>query len=297
MKIDRLISIIMFLNNRNRVTAKELAERYEVSIKTIQRDIESIDMAGVPIVSYKGQDGGYEILDNYKINSSAMNKEDVYLITKLLEGLGSTYSSQDISSLKEKFIAIGDNENSSNKFIMDFSPWGNENKTKEKLTLLDRCFIEKREVKFEYCNLNGEHSKRRVEPLKLIFKSFSWYLYAFCLEKEDTRIFKVKRMRNIQIGDEFYNEREIDTSKLFNDRENNIVNVKLKVSNNFLKKADDYFDEYELDKGNIIKFSFPLDEWIYSMILGFGSEVEVLEPLTLRESIKNKIKDMNNIYK
>lgn len=290
----------MYLNNRGRVTAKELADKYEVSIKTIQRDIESIDRSGVPIISYKGQDGGYEIIDKYKISSSAMKKEDVYLITKLLEGLNSTYNSKDIITLKEKFKAIESKEDFSDKFIMDFSSWGTGDKTKKKLEIIDKGFSAKKTIFFEYINLNGEISNRVIEPLRLVFKSFNWYLYGFCLKKNDNRIFKVRRMNNLELGEKFYSDRSINLAPLFNDREDNVIDIKLKITDSFTKKLDDYFDEYELtskDGTNILNISLPLDEWVYGMILGFGNQAEVMAPLSLRKHIKGKIEEMNKIYK
>ncbi|AIY84551.1 deoR-like helix-turn-helix domain protein [Clostridium baratii str. Sullivan] len=296
MKIDRLISIIMFLNNRKRVTAKELAAKYEVSIKTIQRDIDTIDKAGIPIVSYKGQDGGYEILNTYKINNSAMKKEDIYLITKLLEGLSTTYNSKEIVNLKEKFIAIENNSPSNNKLIFDFSPWGNTNKTKEKISLIDEALSTKRKLSFDYNNLNGEHSSRIVEPIKLIFKNYNWYLYAYCISKDANRIFKVRRMSSLELNDNFSNNHEFICDNLFSNITDNATNIELKVSNSFIKRIDDYFDDYELN-GTILTVSLPIDEWLYSFILGFGNEAEVIKPLYLRETIKKRIESMYFLYK
>ena len=297
MKIDRLISIIMTLSNSEKVTATELAKKYEVSVKTIQRDIESINAAGVPIVSYRGQDGGYGILDTYKIKNSSMNNNDLYLINTLLDGITKIYDSREINNLKEKFSVIVDSEIVSSNLYVDFSPWGDECKTREKLKLLDKAFNEKRIINFDYNNLKGEMSNRSVEPLKLIFKGFSWYLYAFCLEKKDTRIFKLKRMRELKLGNTYDSTRTVNLEELFGNRVDNLKKFKLKVKDSFLKKIDDYFEEYEVIDDNIITVILPLDEWVYSMILSFGSEVEVIEPIDFRKEIIRRIQDMNNIYK
>ncbi|MGL4570668.1 MAG: helix-turn-helix transcriptional regulator [Clostridium sp.] len=295
MKIDRLISIIIFLNNNKRVTAKELSKKYEVSIKTIQRDIDAIDRAGVPIVSYKGQDGGYEILSDYKINNSAMKKEDIYLITKLLEGLSTTYKSKDLAVLKEKFIAIN-NKSSNNTLLIDFSPWGNNDKTKEKISQLDDALSSNRILSFNYINLKGEHSMRTVEPINLIFKNFSWYLYAYCTDKCADRVFKVKRMKDIKLKGDFIHSHEFVPNNIFQNRTYNLDTIKFKIFPNFIKKIDDFFDDYELNN-EILTVSLPIDEWLYSFILGFGHDVEVISPNYLREEIKKRILSMNNLYK
>lgn len=142
MKIERLISIITILNNRGRTTAKELSDRFEVSVKTIQRDIMAIDGAGIPIVSYQGKDGGYEILESYRVSGSVMSSDDVYIISELLNGLGKSYNSEHLENLIEKFKTI-DTKETSNRMLIDFSSWGNGNKTKKKLELIDRAFSER----------------------------------------------------------------------------------------------------------------------------------------------------------
>lgn len=296
MKIDRLMSIIMVLNNRGRITAKELAKKYEVSVKTIQRDMEAIERAGIPVASYQGKDGGYEILKDYKIDRSSLSREDVYLITKLLEGLSSTYQVAEISALKEKFVAIGSSPSKRDQLIVDFSSWSNQDKTKQKLGMIHQAFLEKKQVVFSYHNLQGQVSYRTVEPVKLVFKGFNWYLAAYCVEKAAMRLFKVKRMRNIAFGASCPMLRDFPAEELLNDRNDQITNMRFKISKSFLNKIDDYFDEYTFVAEEIVEVSLPLDEWLYSLILGFGSSVEVLRPPELRQEIKKRIAAMIGIY-
>lgn len=296
MKIDRLMSIIMVLNNRERVTAKELAQKYEVSVKTIQRDMEAIDRAGIPVVSYQGKDGGYGILKEYKIDRSSLRREDMYLITKLLEGLNHAYEVAEISALKEKFAAISGDALERDQLHVDFSSWSNQDKTKQKLGTIHQAFLEKKQVVFSYHNLQGQVSHRTAEPVKLIFKGFHWYLAAYCVEKAAMRLFKVKRMRNMAFGAPYLKQRDFPTEELFNDRNDRITNMRFKISKSFLNKIDDYFDEYTCIAEEVIEVSLPLDEWLYSLILGFGSSVEVLQPPELRQEIKKRIIAMSRIY-
>lgn len=296
MKIDRLMSIIMVLNNRERVTAKELAQKYEVSVKTIQRDMEAIDRAGIPVVSYQGKDGGYGILKEYKIDRSSLRREDMYLITKLLEGLNHAYEVAEISALKEKFAAISGDAPERDQLHVDFSSWSNQEKTKQKLGTIHQAFLEKKQVVFSYHNLQGQVSHRTAEPVKLIFKGFHWYLAAYCVEKAAMRLFKVKRMRNMAFGAPYLKQRDFPTEELLNDRNDRITNMRFKISKSFLNKIDDYFDEYTCIAEEVIEVSLPLDEWLYSLILGFGSSVEVLQPPELRQEIKKRIIAMSRIY-
>lgn len=296
MKIDRLISIILWMNGRGRVTARSLAEKYEVSIKTIQRDIDAIDRAGVPIVSYKGRDGGYEIEKNYRIDHSVMKRQDGQLIAKLLEGLGRTYNFRELDYLKEKFSVFDGEKTTQSRFLIDFSSWGDETKTREKLRRVDRAFNERRLLVFSYYNLHGERSRRIVEPLKLVFKYYNWYLCAFCRGKEAPRLFKVRRMREIEMGESFGVERQIDLGALFRERTDRLTKVKLKISEELKMKIDDYFESYTMPDADTIEVELPMDDWLFRLILGFGADAEALAPESLRDRIKREIKAMAGIY-
>lgn len=296
MKIDRLISIILWMNGRGRVTAKSLAEKYEVSVKTIQRDIDAIDRAGVPIVSFKGQDGGYEIEKNYRIDRSVLKRQDGHLIAKLLEGLGRTYNFRELDYLKEKF-SVFDGENSmQSRFLIDFSSWGDEAKTREKLRRVDLAFHERRTLVFSYHNLYGERSRRIVEPLKLVFKYYNWYLCAFCRGKEAPRLFKVRRMSEIEMGESFCAERQIDLGALFQERTDRLTKIKLKISEDLKMKIDDYFESYTMLDADTVEVELPMDDWLFRLILGFGADAEALAPESLRDRIKREIKAMAGIY-
>lgn len=301
MKIDRLINIIMTLSQRGRISAKELSEKYEVSLKTIQRDIDAIELAGIPIVSYKGKNGGYEIIENYKIVNGVINKKEMDLIYKLLDGLGKSYETNEVENLKNK-ISIGRNEKfNEGKIYIDFSGWGKSDNTKEKLKRIDRALDEERVIEFTYNNLKNEESRRVVEPIKLIFKSYNWYLYAYCLEKEDYRIFKVRRIKELEVKNIPYSKRGDNFLHIFNDRTEKLIDIKFKCGRDFLKRIDDYFDEYIIiddeSDNKILVVTLPEDEWLYSLFLGFGGSIEVLEPIHFRNSIKNRIEKMVNVYK
>lgn len=294
MKIDRLIGIIMLLNNKGRITAGELAKKYEVSVKTIQRDMETINMAGVPIVSYRGQDGGYEILKSYRIDSSILTQKDVLLISALIDGLGKSYSFPLLTNLKEKFGVLGQEKSKGQRLAIDLSPWRDNTKTKEKLKIIDRSLAEGRMIEFHYTNLRGISGLRSVEPLQMVFKSFHWYLYGWCTEKAAYRFFKVRRMQDVRQGG-VATEREMGTEECFESQPECLVEIKLRVTPDMLSRADDYFEAYTVE-GDTLIIVWPLDEWVYSFILGLGSKAEVLAPLSLREAIKKRVRRMNELY-
>ena len=284
MKIDRLISIIMILNNKERVTAKELSERFEVSIKTIQRDIETIEMAGIPIVSYKGHEGGYEIIEGYRVNKASMTKNEVALLKNLLDGINETYRNKDVLSLINKLEVIDSNSTEGNRFIIDFSRWGNSSELTDKINIID-----------------NESSNRKIEPYKIIFKALNWYVYGYCTLKGDMRVFKLKRVKNLEMLEEKFEFKDIDIGNLFKESELETIDVILRVAKEIKVILEDSLPTYEtIEEGNsfvIIKTSLPYNNWVDSMILGFGDKVEVLEPKFLREKIIGKIKGIYEIYK
>lgn len=294
MKIDRLIGIIMLLNNRGKMTAAELAEKYEVSAKTIQRDMDAINMAGIPIVSHRGQDGGYEILNSYRLNNSVLTRNDVSLINALIDGLQKSCSFPLLAELREKFVVLDRQESHVQRLAIDFSAWRENSSTKEKMKIIERSFSESRTIDFHYTNLQGNSGPRRVEPLQMVFKSNHWYLYGWCKDKAAYRFFKIRRMKDIQLG-EAAAKRELMPEEFDQTPMVDVAEIRLRVTPDLLRRADDYFDSYTVE-GDVLTLHWPLDEWVYSLLLGLGPKAEVLSPLSLREQIKKRIDEMKNLY-
>ncbi|MCT4564810.1 MAG: YafY family transcriptional regulator [Maledivibacter sp.] len=302
MKVARLLSIVIMLLNKKRITAKDLADYFEVSIRTIQRDIESINMAGIPIISYKGQFGGYEILDNYKIDKNFLSDSEHSLLLTSLKGINKAYEDKCLRSIIEKLTSIKsqNSSNGENRIIMDFSPWGFSKSLKDKVDTIKKAVDIKRVISFNYIDLNGNSTKRLVEPALLALKINSWYLYGYCRLRQDFRLFKITRLRELIITNEPFDTRENDFDFNFIFPSENTVKLKLKFTPKALNRLDDYFEFENLDfnkDGYIYAYiNYPEDEWVYSMILSFGNNVEVIEPHHIREIIKYKAKNILEKY-
>lgn len=302
MKIDRLVSIIMILNNNKRVTSKELSEKFQVSVKTIQRDIETIEQAGIPIVSYKGYNGGYGIIDEYKINKSSITKDEAILLENLLKGIDNTYKTKESYSLINKLNAIDDNDKkSNNRLIIDFSTWGKGKELTEKINLIDNCILERKLIEFDYININGQNTLRIVEPHKIVFKALNWYIYGFCTLKKEMRIFKIHRINNIKIKEETFKYREEANGEIFKPINYETTDITLKCSRDIKGLINESFQDYKVlnkDENFItLTISVPYNKWIESMILSFGNKIKVIGPEFLKENIKNTVKNMNELYK
>lgn len=303
MKIDRLISIIMILNNKNKVTAKELSDKFEVSTKTIQRDMEIIERAGIPIVSYKGHQGGYSIIDGFKVNKSSMTGDEANLIKKLLLGINKSYENREATTLINKLDVIKSEKHSglNDRLVIDLTTWGRKEELTNEINIIDEAIVNRNPIEFSYINGNGEKTFRKIEPYKIIFKSLAWYVYGFCTLKHEMRFFKVSRMENLKVKKEkfIYNEELIED--LSTEKDFKKIVVTIKIPSKMEEMIKEGFEEYELVQENddfiIATIKVPCGNWTLGMFLCFGDSLEVVSPSFLRESIKEKINNMNKLYK
>jgi predicted DNA-binding transcriptional regulator YafY len=309
MRIDRMLGIVVILLNRDRISAKSLSERFEVSVRTIYRDIEAINMAGIPIVAYAGNNGGFGIIENYRLDRQVLTLKEMTSIITALKGVSSTLKDDDLETVTEKILSLVPDDKmaqlkqSVEELCIDIMPWGYKEKSKEYLRKIQLAVSEKRIIQFDYCNTKNEKCFRTVEPMTLVYKGYAWYLFGFCRNRNDYRIFKLLRMNNLLLTEEFFQRKEksyqefmkvtLDQSKL--------VNIVLRYSAELRSQVEEYFDEaqieYQTDGSMIVRISSPEDNWLHSIILGSGEHVEVLEPGYLRNMIKEKAEKILHLYK
>ena len=309
MRVYRLLSIIMLLLNRDKASAVELAAYFEVSPRTIYRDIEAICQAGIPIVSYQGINGGFSIMENYKMDKNLFTPEEIISILAALEGLNSTFDDRKIKDITEKMKALlptnpKSDYQTNEELIIDLNPWSNNKSLKERINLIRKAINSKNIIKFNYINLKQEQLTRKAEPMSLILKGSSWYLYAFCLLRDDFRIFKLTRMRELNLLEDFFKTRTKNFS-IFEEENNwnksdNIVHLVLKFKTSSLLAVQDYFAEEEIefkeDGSIIVEVDYPEDEWLPNFLLGFGDNVEVINPERYRKLLKEKANSIIKQY-
>lgn len=216
MKIDRLISIIMILLQQDKITAIKLADMFEVSPRTIYRDIDAINSSGIPIISYPGLNGGFGIMEQYKIDKKLFTFSD---ITTLLIDLGSippTLSSDSILTAMAKVKALISPEQlkeikfESSKVLIDHTPWFGDNNYELHLSFIKTALNENRLVSFDYYTQNGVKSQRKIEPYRLVLKNSNWYIQGYCLLRKDFRVFRVSRITSMKLLEEEFIPREFD---------------------------------------------------------------------------------------
>ena len=286
---NRLFEIVYILMQKKKVTAKELADRFEVSTRTIYRDIETLSGANIPIYASKGKDGGIRLLDEYVLNKTILSEEEQNQILFALQGMKKVRG-KDEKDILEKLSTLFNKE--INDWIrIDLSNWNKDNMQENRFDIIKSAILNKKLIEFNYYNSNGEESKRIVEPLQIWFKDKSWYLISYCKNKEDYRIFKIARIKEIKILQEHF-ERELpkEPKEEYNF---NCILLELEISKEMAYRVYDEFENNEVSKkenGNfIVKVEYPENEWVYGYILSFGEFIKVLSPTRVKDIIKDKL--------
>lgn len=308
MKIDRLISIIMILLERKKVSATKLAEMFEVSPRTIYRDIETINLAGIPIVTYPGANGGIGIMEEYKIDKKLFTTSD---IATLLMGIGSisrVMNNEEIINTLAKIKGlvsdeqISDIELKSSQITIDLTPWMGNKNMEINLEKTKKAMDEKKYLYFEYTDRSGKNSNRKIEPYQLVLKESHWYLQGYCSSKEDFRIFKLSRISDLEILDDTFSPRRFDAKLLgtWDYIEKKFITIKLLVHESLRERMVEHCGEdniqYCEDNKLIVNFPFIEDEYGYNLLLGFGDKCECLEPSNVRYELIRRIKNLLRVY-
>lgn len=297
MKIDRLYGITIYLLNHKKAKSKELAYKFEVSQRTIQRDIETLCRAGIPISSIFGADGGYEIIDTFKLNAHIVQNDDYGFILTALNGLSSAYGSPKINNTIEKIKTLYSDLDGKFNIDLDFSVLKENEDVCEKLKVLNNAIVKRHRVRFIYTNAENTQSMKEIEPVGLTYKWYNWYIVAYSLKEEEYRLYKIVRMDQIQIKEEkFLSEHEsLDTLliRLSENDKRKYVDIKLLCKSEIKVKVLEYLSvniQEEFANGDfIINLHVPENEhfW-FSTILGLGNKIKVLEP----DEIKDKVCDV-----
>lgn len=298
--MDRLLGIITILLNNEKIKAKYLAEKFEVSVRTIYRDIEDICKAGVPIITFQGGDGGIGIVKEYKLDKSVLTKSELENILIGLKSIQSMFIDKNIDLLLEKLNPKREDVISVNNIIIDLASF-HQSSLREKIELIRKAIDERRELFFRYYSKHGI-SERNIEPYLVIFRLSAWNVLGFCKEENDFILFKLTRMTDIIMSDTIFNVRDIPEEKLkkkdfFNDK----YTVTMLIDRSLEYKLIDYieFSSYEITEDNRIKVDMPYInyEFIIELILSFGDKVEVLSPKHVIEDLKIRLENILNKYK
>lgn len=289
MKIDRLIGILSILLQKDTVTAPDLAEKFEVSRRTINRDIEDLCKAGIPIVTRQGAGGGISIMDNYKIDRTLVNHAEMQDILAGLRSLDSVNGTNRYGQLMEK-LSVGSSDFlvGNQSVLIDLSSWYKESLA-PKIELIRAAIDVKKELLFTYYSPSGE-SVRRIEPYYLIFRWSSWYVWGFCKMREDFRLFKLNRMEDVRVSEEVFVKRKADVPDL---NDEGIFPGGIKVKALFepeckWRLVEEFGTECfrETENGKLLfQADYTNRENLITWLMTFREKVELLEPEEIRAEL------------
>ena len=301
MKIERLYAITVYLLNHGRTSASELANYFEVSLRTIQRDIDSLCLAGIPIISAAGAAGGYEISDRFKIDQEFATSDDYSYILTALQGLISATDNQKAKHTLEKIVHVS-NPND-NGIILDFSVLREGDQIT--LQMLQTAVIEKRTVAFKYTNNNNETRIHSVEPIAVIYRWYAWYLLAYSKTKNDYRTYKLVRMSNLEITDQpFVKKHETADIILKNTDKTDsrqYIDVLIKCKEVSKSRVIEYLNGTiieEFSNGDtLMKLTVVENEhfWI-GTLLSLSDNVEVIAPEEVRKRLLESAEKIISLY-
>lgn len=298
----------MILLDKECIGAQELADMFEVSARTIYRDIDSINMAGIPIRSTPGVGGGFEIMKEYKVDKKVFSTEDISALLMGLSSLSDMIRGDELVHALAKVKSFipkdkaKDIELKANQICIDLKPWMATKNIQSYLEIIKSALQNNRLLSFEYADQHGSKTMRTVEPYQLVLKDSHWYFQAFCYTRNDYRLFKLSRIAKLQIQNKTfipkdYQKPVLDFSEDFEARKSSIqIRIHKSVMDcvldyctydNFTPDGDDYY---------IVNFPFIENDYNYNILFSFGDKCECLKPLHIRAEMKRRIHDMAILY-
>lgn len=308
MKVDRLISIIMILLDKERISAQTLADMFEVSLRTIYRDLDAIDLAGIPIRAISGVGGGYEIMPKYKLDKKVFSTAELSTILIGLSSVSNMLKGDELMNALVKVKSFIPSEKAkeielkTNQISIDVSQWMGNSDIQPYIDFIKSALQDSKLLSLSYIAHHGSTSIRTVEPYQLILKSNHWYLYGYCLIRNDYRLFRISRMSNLQILEKTFLPRDYQKPQLeFHEMLKTMqIEIEIRIHISLMDRVLDYctYDNFILDDEEhfIVKFPFVENDYHYDILLGFGSKCECLMPHHVREQLKRKIQDLRRVY-
>ena len=309
MKVDRLVSIILILLEKERIGAYELAEQFEVSPRTIYRDIDAINLAGIPVRSTPGVNGGFEIMPQYKIDRTVFSTADLSAILMGLSSLSGMMRGDELASALAKvrsFIPAGqakDIELRSSQVLIDLSPWTVNRSVQSNLEHIQTALLENRLLSFEYLNHDGTKTARTAEPYRLVLKNSQWYWQGYCYARNDFRLFKLSRTSNLQLLAETFVPREhpkpqLDFSDAAAARQTTIT---LRIHRSILERVLDFVSAEDIAPDGadhyIVRYPLIENDYYYGILLSFGDKCECIVPPHVRAEMKRRAEAIAALYK
>lgn len=298
MESGRLFEILYYLMENKQTTAKQLADKFEVSTRTIYRDLDKLLVVGIPIITKQGVDGGVSLDENFVFDKSLLDESQQEQILLALSSLSSLHVSEYQELLKHMQTIF--QKESEEWLDVNFSSWHQDQEMNEKFSQLKDAILKHLRITFHYINAQGQKSHRDVFPIKLFYKNNAWYLYGYEVKKADYRTYKLTRIQQLVIKDEQFDRSAFYKEPHLTYEENQTkIDVVLKFQKYLGSFVYDQFSDQDIQEkedGYWIHTSMPYHPWFLSFLLSFGSGVEIIEPHSLREEMLHEIHTLLKIY-
>lgn len=300
-KVERLYAITTYLMNNGKAAARELSQKFEVSVRTIQRDIDSLCQAGIPIVAETGTNGGYYLDESFRMDAHTVSNEDYSFILTSLKGLYSAIKSPKIISTLEKVSSL--TKNPDNTIILDFSVLREGDN--QLMQILQDAIHTKRSVRFEYTNTDNITRIHTVEPIAVVYRWYSWYLLAYSVAKNGYRIYKLIRMRNAKIIDVAFSVEHKKAEEILHDMDNQmprkLTEITVYVKSEARAKAVEYLNgivtcEYDNNDCDMVLNVIENEHLWFGTLLSLGDGIEIKAPEHIRNRVVESAKKIVALY-
>lgn len=297
MKYQIMIKMLTMLMSRRKVTAKEIADRYDISVRSVYRYVEELNVSGVPVDVVRGRYGGICISDTFRLPSGYFTRGEYAAAINALEAMHSQMNDEDTLSALEKLQRQqkADRRDLSvcGNIIVDGGAWADMGRFSEKMSVCEQAVKESACLEIDYISRGGEHSKRIIDPHVLIYKQNVWYVYAYCHSRQDFRTFKIGRIKLARFTGRTFVKKEFTRDQIplnFEYSSEQFVPVTLEIKKDALADVEEFIGVDNVEpRGTalIATLRLPDDETLVDKILGYGGKVRVLEPQSLKEKVKS----------
>lgn len=295
--VERLFQIVYILMNQENATCSELAEKFECSARTIMRDIDKLSLAGVPVYANKGKGGGIRLLSDFVLDRTVLTDEERSQILSSLQAIKETGFGEEKEVLNKLSSLFG--AASQDWIEIEFSGWSAPGQEEVLFKQIKEAILKHRIIEINYASSIVECSGRRVKPLKLCYRGYAWYVYGFCLLREDFRFFKLKRIMDLSVTKEVFSP--IPVGRVLDvplEQSKEAIHIKIQVDKPQLYRVLDELPHGMIheDGSMVSEFDANDEGAVISYILSFGADAKVLEPVWLREKVSEQIEKMKKIY-
>ena len=307
MQIDQLFEFVYILIDKKQVTAKEMAERFGVSTRTVYRWMEALSVSGVPVYSLKGRGGGIAISEKFSMDNTVLSEEERLAIVssvKALENLsgksGTSITPERKAADKLSRLVASD----TNWLEVDFAPWSPEgSEVRNLFSILRDSILKKRQISFDYFTGDGRSEKRIVHPWKLVFRGQAWYLLGWCTLRKSERFFKLTRMRNLVMTSKNANvtrNQGIEEPAQTSEYSAPLIQIKARITKEKISYLMDSFicSEIKPQKNGYVNVTFmaPDTPWLCEILLSFGAQIKIVSPVKIKNTIAEMAEKITELY-